>query len=233
MKNTKSYVVTLGDDLVIEVSLQGTQSPESLTDVIAQVESCIAKVKQQKRSVLVLVHLRGISRVSVSTRRFAANALRKLTYDRVAIYGVSRLFERIIELVVRAVGKEDQIQVFPERQPALDWLTATFVAEQIVEKHGPETAYRAYVANRLDQLNDLISLAVIGEYSKDIPIPKEEDEFTDTFVGLRVLIETLEEKARRISEMSPSKNNRASVLAGRRVLKSNESSNGISVFRQP
>lgn len=200
MSDVPKNTVTLLDNGIVEVNCCGAQDAETLSTLVHESQALIAEVRRNKLPILILVRIQGMRSVNVSVRRLAANALKKMPYNKVAIYGASRFLEKTLDLIIRAVDKEDKIRVFPGRQEALLWLNEAAMQRQLADS-GDESAYRQYVEYKLEQLNDIISLAVIGEYSKDIPIPKEEDEFTDTFVGIRLLVETLEEKARRIGEM--------------------------------
>ncbi len=194
MGSARGNKVALVEDLILEVTCAGVQNEQMIESLIQDSRQLVEQLKKENRPILVLVRLRKVGPVDIGARRVAAGALTKLSYDRIAIYGASRFLQKTTELIIRAVHKEEGIRIFPDGVTARSWLRESALLHP-VQKSDPDSLYRAYVAHKLKQLNDIISLAVIGEYSKDIPIPKEEDEFTDVFVGVRVLIETLEEKA--------------------------------------
>src|SRR5688572_8478099 len=47
---------------------------------------------------------------------------------------------------------------------------------------------------RLKELMPIFARAAIGDFSKNITIPKTEDEFTDLYVGLQIMLEVIREQ---------------------------------------
>lgn len=58
----------------------------------------------------------------------------------------------------------------------------------------PGDTYKKYVAKRLAELRPALMQASVGDFSSKIRVPKHEDEFTELFVGLKVILETAGEK---------------------------------------
>ncbi|MEX1997091.1 MAG: ATP-binding protein [Candidatus Andersenbacteria bacterium] len=50
------------------------------------------------------------------------------------------------------------------------------------------------IKQRLAYLNHVFTQASVGNFSEDIPIPGEKDEFTELYVGIQVMLEALREK---------------------------------------
>lgn len=196
--------VRLNSDDLIEVVYRGDQTYETVTAANKTGKMLADRLRRRGAPVLVLVNLGQVGKNDVNARRATAEALKKFEYDRIAVFGASAIIEKTAGLIVRAVRKEKKIRIFPSRQLAVAWLFGLpDSVSPTVEVKEEASVYRTHVKRKIDELNDIISLATIGEYTSNITIPDEMDEFTDTFVGLRLLIETLEEKAQRIKKLTP------------------------------
>lgn len=60
-------------------------------------------------------------------------------------------------------------------------------AEQVAQ-------YREYVKKKLSLLTPIFANASIGDFSQDLEIPKEHDEFTDIFAGVNIMLEVIREQ---------------------------------------
>jgi len=65
--------------------------------------------------------------------------------------------------------------------------------------------YKKYVESRLRRLSPFLQLYAMGDFSKSIPIPEEENEFTELLVGLNLMVDDIKElikdKERTIAEL--------------------------------
>jgi two-component system, cell cycle sensor histidine kinase PleC len=53
--------------------------------------------------------------------------------------------------------------------------------------------YKKFVSEQLSQLTPLLQKYALGDFSKEIEIPEEENEFTELFVGLRLMVDDVKE----------------------------------------
>jgi len=53
--------------------------------------------------------------------------------------------------------------------------------------------YKEYVSEKLDQLSPLLQGYALGDFSRSIEVPDEEDEFTELLVGLNLMVDDLKE----------------------------------------
>jgi len=53
--------------------------------------------------------------------------------------------------------------------------------------------YKEYVKKRLTELTPLLQKASMGDFTSKIEVPEKEDEFTELFVGLSLMIDDLKE----------------------------------------
>src|ERR1051326_4925261 len=51
--------------------------------------------------------------------------------------------------------------------------------------------YKKYVTNKLDSLKPVFAKASIGDFSGNVEIPDEDDEFTEFFVGIQLILEVV------------------------------------------
>ncbi len=69
-------------------------------------------------------------------------------------------------------------------------------------KQLPAEEYRSYVVRRLAGLEHLFTRASIGDFSQDVQLPKEDDEFTTLYAGVQVMIEAVREKVGELQELN-------------------------------
>ena len=62
--------------------------------------------------------------------------------------------------------------------------------------------YRRYIEKKIRPLIDVYSKAVIGDFSHNVEIPKEEDEFTEIYVGTQLMLEVIREKLTKLEDLS-------------------------------
>ncbi len=54
--------------------------------------------------------------------------------------------------------------------------------------------YKMEMRQKLSHLSEIFALASIGDFSKDVVIPQKEDEFSELYVGVQVMLEVIREK---------------------------------------
>lgn len=54
--------------------------------------------------------------------------------------------------------------------------------------------YKAYVKRRLYGLTRIFAKASVGDFSENISLPDTDDEFTELYVGVQVILEVIREK---------------------------------------
>jgi two-component system sensor histidine kinase VicK len=54
--------------------------------------------------------------------------------------------------------------------------------------------YQQHIRRRLKSLTPVFAKAVIGDFSAEVPMPKQEDELTEFFVGVQIILDTIREK---------------------------------------
>ncbi len=85
------------------------------------------------------------------------------------------------------------------------------MAEGIVKKQKKELSleeYKEHVAERLKNVYSIFERTATGDFSVGIEIPEKEDEFTELLVGLKFMLEDLQELMR-VKEEAAAENARA------------------------
>jgi PAS domain S-box-containing protein len=57
-----------------------------------------------------------------------------------------------------------------------------------------DTYSPGYVRKRLAELNPVLTGAAVGDFTKDVKIPNKEDEFTELFVGVQLMLEVIRDQ---------------------------------------
>ena len=187
----------------IEIIYIGNQTAETIDAISEAGQKLASKLRQEKKPILALANMEKIGLINIGARRRAAAYLKTKDYNKIACFGANTFVRTVGNIVVDAVHKSRNVKFFTTRSEAVVWLRENRLESSKTNK--PKTikniaAYRASVDRKLEALEQIISAAVIGEYSEYITIPEEKDEFMDVFVGVRLLVETLEEKARTIRD---------------------------------
>jgi septal ring factor EnvC (AmiA/AmiB activator) len=53
--------------------------------------------------------------------------------------------------------------------------------------------YKGYVARQLNKLSPFLQRYAFGDFSKNVPVPEEENEFTELLVGLNLMVDDIKE----------------------------------------
>lgn len=60
--------------------------------------------------------------------------------------------------------------------------------------------YKKYVRRKLDALSQVFARASIGDFSTNVDVPDEDDEFTELYVGVQIILEVIREKIKELEE---------------------------------
>ena len=72
--------------------------------------------------------------------------------------------------------------------------------------------YKEYVKKRLAELTPILQKAAIGDFSEKIEIPEKEDEFSELFTGLSLMLDDLRELEKIRAEIEEEKRKRLNEL---------------------
>ena len=63
-------------------------------------------------------------------------------------------------------------------------------------------AYKEYVRKKLDALSDVFARASIGDFTQNVAVPDEDDEFTELYVGVQIMVEVIREKISELQDVN-------------------------------
>jgi len=118
MQNTTIH----NPDGYADISIQGDQSYTSFVGVKADADIILEQLGKEGKPRLALIDLSRQGKFTTDSNRAAMEMLEATNYDRVAIYGASKILEEITKGIILAMGKNDKTRVFADRASALAWL---------------------------------------------------------------------------------------------------------------
>jgi len=126
MNHTEKFELFISPSGFIEEKFIGRQTPESAQTAVDQLIKLTRKLKGQKKRVLILVDITGISKVNTSdrmkeTRQAMVKAMKEEPYDRLAVYG-NMATQVLVNTMALIAGKRNKVRVFDNRIDALKWL---------------------------------------------------------------------------------------------------------------
>ena len=105
-----------GENL-IEVSLCGRQSAESIAEIMQQIEEA------DQKECRILIDLREYVRAdTLEVRKAVYEAFKSLDYKKIALFGGDKTVQRLLSLITLAGRRAKVIQHFGSRAQALKWL---------------------------------------------------------------------------------------------------------------
>lgn len=112
----------LGDDGILYSVYDGELDGPTVKAVIEQTWPLIEQLENNKKPVLALADLRGITHVSLGARRYAGKALEQWPFDKVALWGGSVTLRHVANLVAMATNHSHNVKTFTDEAAAKQWL---------------------------------------------------------------------------------------------------------------
>ena len=124
-ENLKTFINPAG---FIEQHYEGRQTAESVAEGVKQIQRCAQQLKQQKKPILILVDLTktdtsDITPSNDAPRKAAVEAIRSISYTRIALYGALPA-QVVINTLALVAGKHHKTKAFNNRFEAVKWLKA-------------------------------------------------------------------------------------------------------------
>src|SRR5688572_911053 len=88
------------EDGLIRNIYQGDQSTSTVEQVEEQLLPLISRLRSQGKQVLILTDISKVGRIPLSARTRGLQLLKSLDFDKVAIYGPSRLQKTLVNLII-------------------------------------------------------------------------------------------------------------------------------------
>ena len=107
---------------VIEVRLVGPQNIETIESVVKASQPLIEQLRYAGKPVLGLIDFSEEGAFSASSNKAAMQALERIPYARVAMFGTNPIIAEVGRIIVSALGKGESTKVFGSRDEAVAWL---------------------------------------------------------------------------------------------------------------
>lgn len=124
MGSCKNY---LGKDGFIHNIYQGDQNASTVKKVWGQLDQLTKKVRAKGKRVLILTDLTKLGKTPLSARTAGLDLMRKLDFDKAAVFGGSTFNQLLVNTIVIASGRGFQIKYFSTEKEARDWLKIEYV----------------------------------------------------------------------------------------------------------
>ena len=122
-KTIKTFINPAG---FIEQHYEGRQTPKSVAEGVRQIQHFAQQLKQQNKPILILVDLTKTNPKDVDphkdgARKAAVDAIRSISYTRIALYGTLPA-QVVINTLALVAGKHHKTKAFNDRSEAIKWL---------------------------------------------------------------------------------------------------------------
>ena len=114
--------VSLHTDGYIEVILVGDQNYQTIETSANECKELVGQLNYRQKPLLGLIDLSHEKEFSTGANKAAMEAMGEIAYDRIAIFGGSKVLDEVAKLIVKALGKDEQTMVFDTREEAVAWL---------------------------------------------------------------------------------------------------------------
>jgi len=116
--------VFLGDDGFIHHVIEGDQDAATTQYLRDQTVKLASQLSVLPRPIKILSDLTGIGKADSNARRIASGIIQDIKLDKIAIFGGNRFMKHLVNLVVKATGKEDRVRYFDSKDQAIAWLNS-------------------------------------------------------------------------------------------------------------
>ena len=106
----------------VEVAYVGEQSNETVTEMVARALPLADRLAERNRPVLILADLSGLTKSTAGSRKATAEALRTISYERIAVCGGNKYVKNLAKLVITATRRANRVRLFDKREEAVAWL---------------------------------------------------------------------------------------------------------------
>lgn len=106
----------------IEVIIEGDQTYMMFQELKIDAALLLEKLRRENKPVLGLIDISKEGKFSSETNRAAMQILESLNYDKVAIFGASKILEEVTKAIILAMGKMHNTKIFRTREEAIKWL---------------------------------------------------------------------------------------------------------------
>lgn len=107
---------------IIHNRYEGAQTAETIGRMVSRTITLIDRRHDVAEPVLILVDISKLGKLDYGARKQAGVVLKKVKFDRVAIFGGSAFLRQMVSLIIRGVRKQRSVKLFDSQSAAGAWL---------------------------------------------------------------------------------------------------------------
>ncbi len=100
----------------------GDQNGESVKKSGIETEKLIGKLRKKNKQVFIVGDITQIGRITLSAKKSGLDLIRNLDYDKVAVFGNPFAFQKLVETLALAAGRNFKFRFCVSLEEAMDWL---------------------------------------------------------------------------------------------------------------
>lgn len=113
--------VFLEGDIVHNV-FEGDQTERSVYTVVYENRKFAEELRKQGKKVLMMSDLTNLGASTAGSRKASTDALQKMDYDKVALFGANKFMKHLANLIVFGSGMSHKVRYFDTKEQAEEWL---------------------------------------------------------------------------------------------------------------
>jgi len=117
--SNKAYISEEG---IIYNIFEGDQTEHTVHAVTYENRKFSEKLREAGRKVIILTDLSQLGASTAGSRKAATEALQKMDYDKVALFGANRFMKHLANLILFGSGMGEKARYFDTREQAEEWL---------------------------------------------------------------------------------------------------------------
>lgn len=114
----------IGEEDLIYLDLIGDQNGNTVKKIGEDI-AALAQIQRAKgKQILILTSISKVGKTPLSSRTAGLETIKKMDFDKAAIWGSSIVAQEVANFVITASGRGFKIKLCSSEQEAKDWLTA-------------------------------------------------------------------------------------------------------------
>jgi hypothetical protein len=107
----------------VEQVFEGDQNANMLDEIIDQTTVLLVKQRKAHQPLHLLVNIASVGTATSGARKTAADGLKQIPCDKIAVFGRDTFTRTVASLVIQASGQGHKVRVFRTRTDARAWLS--------------------------------------------------------------------------------------------------------------
>lgn len=101
---------------------EGYQTQETVSTGISETEKLVHVLRQEGKPVHILIDLTNLGKTHSAARKLGVEGLRRLDFDKIALFGNSIFTKHLLNFIITASGKQPCVKYFDKQEEAQTYL---------------------------------------------------------------------------------------------------------------